>query len=223
MPHVPLHVTDAFKNKSELGLYGDVIMELDWSVGQIRKALTEEGILNNTLFIFTSDNGPQIGSSGALRGRKAQTWEGGQRVPAIISWPDSITGGSVSNEVVSTLDLFPTILANTKGSIEQHNNYNFDGRDISAHLFDPGLGLPDSPFFYYNRNGQPEAVRLGKWKLHIAKELGWNKEMYGTFKTALYNLDTDIGEQINLAEKHPEIVIKLSEIIRNFDQSLNQD
>ena len=115
MPHYPLHPSPAFKGKSDLGIYGDVIMELDWSAGEIVKTLKEEGIYENTIFIFTSDNGPAAGSALPLRGRKAQTWEGGQRVPGIISWPGTIPAGIVSDQFVSTMDLFPT-LAKISGS-----------------------------------------------------------------------------------------------------------
>ena len=104
MPHLPLHASPAFRGKSELGLYGDVIMELDWSAGEIVKALKAEGIYENTIFIVTSDNGPRVGSAKPLRGLKAETWEGGQRVPGIISWPANISAGQINHEMISTLD-----------------------------------------------------------------------------------------------------------------------
>jgi len=122
MPHTPLHVSDAFRGKSELGLYGDVIMELDWSVGEIVKTLKTSGKYENTIIVFTSDNGPEKGAATPLRGMKAETWEGGQRVPGIITWPKEIPKSIVSHEVVTTLDLYPT-LANIVGyDIKENEN-----------------------------------------------------------------------------------------------------
>jgi arylsulfatase A len=221
MPHVPLHVSEQFKDSSEAGLYGDVIMELDWSMGEIVKALEQEGERDNTIIIFTSDNGPQLGSAGPLRGKKAETWEGGQRVPGIISWPQYIAGGKVSHQVISTLDLFPTLLKQA-GVLERYEKrITLDGRDISAHLKDTEEMLPDHPFYYYNRNGRLEAVRLGKWKLHIAKELGWDKKTNGSFETALYDLSEDPGEQVNRANEHPEVVKMLHDMMLQFDATLD--
>ncbi len=221
MPHLPLHASPAFKGKSELGLYGDVIMELDWSAGEIIKALKEEGIFENTIFIFTSDNGPRVGSALPLRGKKAETWEGGQRVPGIISWPDKIPVGQVNHTMVSTLDLFPT-LAKLSGA-EIPGGLVMDGLDISDLLTGAdSTQLPDRPFLYYARNGKPEAVRLGKWKLHIAKTIGWNKKEQGDFEPALYDLTNDIAEKNNLAKAHPDLVKELTKLMTDFDSSLDR-
>ncbi|MDX1284860.1 MAG: sulfatase [Draconibacterium sp.] len=211
MPHVPLHASENFNGKSELGIYGDVIMELDWSMGEIIKTLKEEGIYENTMVVFTSDNGPSKGSALPLRGKKATTWEGGQRVPGIISWPDRIPAKKVCNELVNTMDLFPTfekiIQAENSGQVE------FDGIDISELLENPeSTSLAERPFYYYSRDGKCEAIRLGKWKLHIDKTRGWNSEE--EFPISLYNLENDISEQNNLAEKYPEIVKKLENLIK---------
>lgn len=135
MPHVPLHASPKFEGKSELGLYGDVIMELDWSAGEIIKTLKEEGIYDNTIIIFTSDNGPHLGSAKPLRGTKTHTWDGGQRVPGIITWPGKIPSGQESNQFVSTLDLFPT-LAKIAGANIPHDLI-MDGMDISEFLLAP--------------------------------------------------------------------------------------
>ncbi|WP_242130851.1 sulfatase family protein [Aestuariivivens marinum] len=219
MPHTPLHVSEQFSGKSTLGLYGDVIMELDWSMGEIVSALKEEGIYENTIIIFTSDNGPQIGSAKPLRGKKAQTWEGGQRVPGIMSWPKKIPKGTVSSEMVTTLDVFPTLAKVVGANIETLKG--LDGDDISAFITRPNsVKLKERPFYYYARNGDLEAVRLGDWKLHISKSLGWNAKEDGEFQTALYNLKTDIGEQHNIAEKHPAIVDRLKQIMIVFDAEL---
>lgn len=219
MPHEPLYASPKFKGKSEKGIYGDVIMELDWSAGEIIKALKAEGIYENTIFIFTSDNGPQIGSAKPLRGQKAQTWEGGQRVPAIITWPLGIPKGKVSNEMLSTLDLFPTLARITNSKLPK--DIILDGMDVSSFLTDPEIkNLPERPFFFYARNGKPEAIRLGKWKLHLAKSRGWDEKSNGTFPVSLYNLEVDMAEENNLANKFPEIVTKLKNMLNAFDESL---
>ncbi|MDT0552673.1 sulfatase family protein [Urechidicola vernalis] len=217
MPHEPLYVSEKFEGKSDLGLYGDVIMELDWSMGQIVKALKEEGIYENTIIIFTSDNGPRIGSAKPLRGMKAETWEGGHRVPGIISWPNNIPKNEVINAVVSTLDLFPTLL-DIAGIREMPN---LDGRNIKKFLSNPSkLELQDEPIFFYGRNGEMEAVRYGKWKLHIAKARGWNKKKDGSFPVSLYDLDIDISESTDVSKQHSEIVEKLKKLIKEFENSL---
>jgi arylsulfatase A len=221
MPHLPLHASPAFKGKSELGLYGDVIMELDWSAGEIIKALKEEGIYDNTIFIFTSDNGPRVGSAKPLRGIKAQTWEGGQRVPGIITWPSKIPAGIVNDEMVSTLDLFPT-LANISGAAIPQT-LTMDGKDLSELLINPSTTrLEERAFFFYARNGKPEAVRLGKWKLHVNKTIGWNQKLDGEFQISLYDLHNDIAEKQNLAAQFPKVVKRLSLLIDEFDEKLNE-
>lgn len=223
MPHTPLYVSEDFEGKSELGLYGDVIMELDWSLGEIVKALKEEGIYDNTVLLFTSDNGPvtQVGgSSGPLRGRKSQTWEGGQRVPAIMSWPDGIPKGRICSEPVSTLDLLPTFANITQSELPY--NLVIDGTDISSLLNDPeGFKLPERPFFYYSRIGEVEAVRLGDWKLHILKVNGWEPEHESdTFPVSLYNIRENIQENRNLVDEFPEKVSEMAALISDFKKNL---
>ena len=214
MPHLPLYVSEDFEGVSEKGLYGDVISELDWSAGEILKTLKEEGVYENTIFIFTSDNGPRAGSAFPLRGMKATTWEGGQRVPGIISWPARIDGGTVCSEFVSTLDLMPTI-ASVAG-LNIPDEHISDGIDISKYLINPaGELLPERPFFYFGRDGDIEAIRLGDWKLHISKRGIEN------FEPALYNLREDISESVNLADAKPEIVERLRSLIDAFNESLN--
>ena len=219
MPHLPLHVSPPFKGKSKKGLYGDVIMELDWSCGEIIRILKEEGIYDNTIFIFTSDNGPAAGSAKPLRGKKAQTWEGGQREPGIIVWPDKIPKGIVSDQFTSTLDLFPTLAKITGAKIP--DDLILDGIDISEFLQSPEVvKLPERPFYYYARNGKVEAIRLGKWKLHTEKSLGWDVNADGVFHESLYNLDLDISEKNNVAKQNPEIVEKLTSMMKKFDANL---
>jgi arylsulfatase A-like enzyme len=221
MPHTPLYASEKFFGKSEKGIYGDVIMELDWSAGEIVKTLKEEGIFDNTIFIFTSDNGPRIGSAKPLRGLKAETWEGGQRVPAIISWPNKIPKGSVSDEMMTALDLYPT-LAQIAGATLSANQ-PVDGNDISLLWENPGTSyLTERPFYYYARNGDIEAMRLGKWKLHIKKSIGWNTNKDGEFEVELYDLDNDVSEHTNLASEFPDVVKTLSQQLIDFDASLKQ-
>lgn len=222
MPHLPLHVSDEFKGKSELGLYGDVIEELDWSAGQVLQALKDEGLDENTLVIFTSDNGPVIrpnaGSAGPLRGGKASTWEGGQRVPCIMRWPGQIPAGSICQEVVSALDFFPTFAVITSTSLSEEQRV--DGQNILQLLQKPvSTPSPHEAIYYYARNGGIEAVRSGKWKLHTVKTIGWDKKQ-GAFPVSLYDLETDIGETNNLAGQHPEIVDRLKKKMMNFDVEL---
>ncbi len=222
MPHIPLHASPAFKGKSKKGLYGDVIMELDWSAGEIMKTLKEEGIYENTIFIFTSDNGPQVGSAKPLRGKKAQTWEGGQRVPGIIMWPDKIPAGKISDQFVNTMDLFPTLAKITGGKIPK--NLIMDGLDISGFLQHPETTkLPDRPFYFYARNGEVEAIRFGKWKLHDRKSIGWNANTNGDFPVSLYNLEIDVEEKNNVAKQFPEVVKKLTQLMKEFDASLEKE
>ncbi|MDO6602826.1 sulfatase family protein [Arenibacter palladensis] len=209
MPHGPLHVSPRFRGASELGLYGDVIMELDWSVGEIINTLKEEGIYDNTILIYTSDNGPDIGSADPLRGKKGQTWEGGQRVPGIITWPNKIIKGRTNNQMVSTLDLFPTLAHITESKIPE--DLMLDGLNISNLLFQlENEILPDRPFYYYARNGELESVRYGKWKLHKKKSIGWNFAKEGKFPVSLYDLEIDKEEKNNLADQYPRIVKKIT-------------
>ncbi|WP_034042118.1 sulfatase family protein [Wocania ichthyoenteri] len=216
MPHTPLYASEQFLGKSKLGLYGDVIMELDWSAGEIVKALKEAGIYENTIIVFTSDNGPEIGSANPLKGHKAQTWEGGQRVPGIITWPNKIPSGIVSSEMVTTLDLFPTFVSICNANFNESKD--LDGDNILEFLMYPkAISLGERSLYFYGRNGELEAVRHGKWKLHILKSLGWNLEKEGEFQVALYNLENDIEEQVNVANKNPELVKKLKQQILDFD------
>ena len=222
MPHKPLHASPEFKGKSKLGLYGDVIMELDWSAGEIVRTLKKEGIYENTIIIFTSDNGPAVGSAKPLRGKKAQTWEGGQRVPGIIVWPQKISPGIVSDQFVSTIDLFPTLAKISGAKIPEE--LIIDGIDISEFLLSPETKkLLERPFYFYARNGEVEAVRLGKWKLHIEKSIGWDINLNGVFPVSLYNLELDITEKNNVANQFPNIVKKLTNMVKEFDAEISKE
>ena len=212
MPHVPLFVSGKFKGKSKRGLYGDVIEEIDWSVGRILKTLKELGIDEKTLVLFTSDNGPWLGkkhhggSALPLRDGKFTTYEGGMREPTIMRWPGEIPEGKVCGEVCGTIDLLPTF-ARLAGA-EPPADRVIDGKDIWPLISGrPRAKSPHKAFFYY-RGNKLEAVRSGRWKLHRKK------------KTALYDLEIDISEKNNLAAGHPKIVKRLTGVMEKFDREL---
>lgn len=223
MPHVPLYVSDQFKGKSKAGLYGDVIMEIDWSVGEILAALRRNGLDDRTLVIFTSDNGPWLlygnhaGSALPLREGKGTMFDGGVRVPCIARWPGRIPSGVVSSEIATTMDLLPT-LARLAGT-EPPNDRLLDGRDIWPLLSgQPGAQTPHEAFYYYwGRDLQ--AVRSGKWKLHFPHAYPKPQPPGGDGRPgkyaslqigpALFDLDADIGERTNVAADHPDIVARL--------------
>ncbi|WP_231739964.1 sulfatase family protein [Thalassoglobus polymorphus] len=225
MPHVPLFVSEKFKNKSEQGQYGDVIMEIDWSVGQILERLKQHGIDENTLVIFTSDNGPWMsygnhaGSAKPLREGKGTAWEGGVRVPCIMRWPGKIPAGTTCNELAATIDLFPTIAKLINGKLPAHA---IDGKDIWPLMSgEKGATTPHEYYCYYWGN-ELQCIRSGDWKLHFPHRYrsltgepgndglpnGYSQEKTGL---ALYNLSDDIGEKNDVKEQHPEVVAKLKE------------
>jgi arylsulfatase A len=229
MPHVPIASSHHFEGKSEFGLYGDVIEEIDWSVGLILDHLEILGLEDNTIVIFASDNGAQEwsgeggwvwtadqigrpargevtyphGSNGSLRGAKNSTWEGGMRVPFIIRWPGNIPAGSVSNELTTAMDLFPTI-ARIVGT-DLPDDRIIDGHDIWPIL--SGEENAESPYeaFYYYRDDRLQAVRSGKWKLHVYRPNEGRTQI-------LYDLESDIGETADVSEQYPEVVERLEEL-----------
>ncbi len=215
MPHVPLYPGSRFQGTSRRGVYGDVIEELDWSAGRFMDVLKEEGLAENTLLFFTSDNGPWIikdeegGSSGLLRDGKGSTWEGGMRVPALAWWPGSIPEGSINYFQTSTLDLFTTSLGLAGAEIP--TDRIIDGRDIRPYLFDENPEMvEEKPFFYY---GSPEnvifAVRKGPWKLHVQTYSQTGIDYFDGELPLLFHLDHDPSEQYNLASEFPEIIEEL--------------
>jgi len=217
MPHVPLYASPNFKGKSARGLYGDVIEEIDWSMGEILKTLESLGIDDNTLVVFTSDNGPwnlkngNGGSALPLRGHKFETLEGGMRVPMIAQWKGKIKAGSVIEEVASTIDLLPTIAYLTDAELSEKP---IDGKNIWTLLSgDEKAKSPHSKSgFYYYKETTLEAVRQGDWKLRITKDC-----------VALYNLKDDISENNNVAAAHPKIVKKLQKMMKKFDADLKEN
>jgi arylsulfatase A-like enzyme len=223
--HVPLFAGAAFKGKAAGGLYADVVRELDWSAGEILKALKANGVDDQTLFIFTSDNGPWLsygdhaGSAGPLREGKGTSWEGGVRVPFLARWPGKIPAGRVSNVPAMTIDLLPTIagLANAGAPARP-----VDGRDVwSIIRGDTNATSPhDAYYFYYNTN-ELQALRSGRWKLilpHSYRTLGDQPRATGgvpmKYRTAragleLYDLETDVGEAHDVSARNPDVVSRL--------------
>ncbi len=225
MPHVPLGASEAFRGRSRRGLFGDVIEELDWSAGQILKTLKELDIDNNTLVVFTSDNGPWIegylgdygGSAAPLRGWKMSAWEGGPRVPCIMRWPGKIPANQVCHEMVTTMDLLPTFAGFAGAKLREDRV--IDGRDISSLMAgDPRAKPPHEAFYFYNYL-RLNAVRSGKWKLVLPRPArppgtGWSGRMIDAVeKTQLYDLEADIEERQDIADQHPQVVARLLKLI----------
>jgi len=221
MPHVPLYVSSEFEGTSEGGLYGDVIEEMDWSVGVILDTLKERGIDDNTLVIFTSDNGPWLvkgehgGKAGPLRHGKGTTFEGGMRVPCIMRWPAVVEAGRVETAPAITLDFLPTFARITGAEIP--GDRVIDGQDISGLLSGNGKRARDE--FYYFHGGELRAYRSGKWKI----KRPFKGKIYGQpeeHPLLLTDLENDPGETVNLADKHPDIVAEMEKQMDAFWESL---
>jgi arylsulfatase A-like enzyme len=211
MPHLPYDVTPRFKGKSAGGLYGDVVECLDWSTGEILDALVRLGLDERTIVVFTSDNGPDKGSTGSagpLRGQKHTVFEGGMRVPCVMWGPGRIPAGATCGEVASTIDLLPTFAALAGG--KPPADRAIDGRDIRALLFgESGAKSPREAFFFHDGNGALRAVRSGRWKLHVSPRI------------ALYDLGAEIGEQTDVAAAHPDAVGRLRGMIDAFGAEIS--
>jgi arylsulfatase A len=233
MAHVPLFVSDKFKGKSEQGLYGDVMMEIDWSVGQILSTLKRLDIDEKTLVIFCSDNGPWLsygdhaGLAKPLREGKGTSFDGGQREPTVMHMPGKIPAGTVCNEPASTMDILPTIAKLTGAELPAHR---IDGKDVWPLITGvPGARSPHEAFFYY-RSFALEAVRSGKWKLHLPHSYrtlagrpggtGGKPARYEQAKIgpALFDLVSDIGEQHDVSARHPAIVKRLMALVDEMRQ-----
>ncbi len=209
-PHVPLFASADFKGKSRAGIFGDAVEELDWSVGEVLKTLRGEGLAENTLVVFSSDNGPwlvmnnQGGSAGLLRDGKGSTWEGGMRVPGIAWMPGKIKP-AVTTQMASVLDLYPTAL--TLAGAESPTGVTLDGTDLSPVLFE-AKSLAERPFFYY-RGNDIFACRIGEWKAHYQTQSGYGQPRPDVHATPqLYHLGVDPSEKRNVAAAHPEVVAK---------------
>ena len=228
--HVPLHPGAAFRGKSGNGLYGDWVEEVDWSVGRVLETLKELHLDTNTLVLFTSDNGPWLiqgknaGVATPLRGGKATTWEGGMREPTIAWWPGKIPAKTVCDAVASEMDVLPTFVRLAAGRVPSDNK--IDGKDIWPLLSAESKTSPHDALYYFNGT-KLQAVRSGPWKLAIAWQAtgkGFGPPARASFdKPRLYNLDSDIGEQVNVAAEHPEIVTRLQDYILQMDADLGRN
>lgn len=239
MPHVSLAVSDKFKGKSEQGLFGDVMMELDWSVGEILKTLRENGLEENTLIILTSDNGPwanygnHAGSAGGLREAKATTFDGGNRIPCIMYWKGRITAGSTCNKLASHIDLFPTFAELSGAPLPEQK---IDGVSLVPLLKGDLTANPRESFVYYFNKNDLEAVTDGHYKLvfpHRYVTYGayapGNDGMPGKLtnlditKCELYDLRRDPGERYDVLSQYPEVAVKLMKIAHQMREELGDN
>ena len=226
MVHVPLFVSKKFEGKSGAGLFGDVMMEVDWSVGQIIEALNKNGLTENTLVIFTSDNGPWLsygdhaGSAAPLREGKGTMFAGGCRVPTVMSWPGKIPADSTCDELSSTIDVFPTVAKLIDAKLPEHK---IDGKDIRPLMFgEENAKSPHEVFYCYYKAGELHAVRDRQFKLHFPHSYRTmngrpggtngkpNRYEQAKIGLELFDLKNDVSESTNVAEKHPDVVKRLS-------------
>jgi arylsulfatase A len=232
MPHVPLGVSGRFQGKTSRGAYGDVIEEIDWSVGEVLKALKAHDLERDTLVIFASDNGPWLsygehaGSAEPLREGKATCWEGGVRVPCIMRWPGHLPEGTQSDAMLMTIDVFPTIAKLVGGALPDHG---VDGRDVWPLIVgEPGATNPHEAYLFYYETNELHAVTSGdgRWKLQLPHRYPTlagrpggkggrpaNYEQREILKAELYDLENDPGETTDVAARHEDVMRRLMEIV----------
>ena len=229
--HVPLHPGDAFRGKSKNGLYGDWVEEVDASTGRVLDTLRELKLSENTLVLFTSDNGPWLiqgkegGIAGPLRGGKGGTYEGGMREPTIAWWPGHVPPGATCDAIAGEIDVLPTFVTLAGGTLPTDNK--IDGVNILPLLLGQSTESPRGVQYYFDGN-LLQAVRQGPWKLAIKRQREFNrpkgeapsKTPEKPFTQTLYNLDTDIGEKDNVAAEHPDVVRQLNELAQKMDKDL---
>jgi arylsulfatase A-like enzyme len=238
MPHVPLAASARFRGKSEVGLLGDVLMELDWSVGEVMRALDQEKLSSRTLLIVTSDNGPWLifgdhaGSSGGFKEGKQTTWEGGTRVPCLIRWPGKVAAGGVSGQLLTNMDILPTVVELTGAAPPKKK---IDGLSFAALLLGKTDQGPREVFYYYYDRNNLRAVRQGNWKLvlpHTSNAIAQGTRGKGGFpgknaqvevSQGLYNLTHDPGEQFDVQELYPEKVRQLLALAEEARADLGDD
>jgi arylsulfatase A-like enzyme len=239
MPHVPINASPAFKGKSKQGLYGDVMMEIDWSVGEILKTLKESGLDKNTLVIFTSDNGPWLnfgnhaGSSGGLREGKGVSFEGGVRVPCIMRWKGTVPEGLVCNQLASTIDILPTVAAICDVKLPKNP---IDGFNLQPILRGDMESQPRKYFYYYYRKNDLQAVRRDHWKLVLPHkgrsyvgQLPGNDGFPGSapedfpYPQGLYDLRRDPAEAYDVQKLYPEILEELLKVAETAREDLGDD
>src|SRR5213593_30764 len=209
-PHIPLAASSRFLGKSGLGIYGDAVMEVDWSAGQISNFLKSADLDTQTLVLFSSDNGPWYqGSAGGLRGRKGETWDGGMRMPMIAKFPGRIPPGRVSYGMATAMDIFPTVAGLTRSTPANPS----DGVDLWPNLIDEKNVVPHDVFLYMN-GWDVQCARLGKWKLHVSRNTSppWvpapdpGVRNLPLPRPELYDLYRDVDESYNVADQNPEVV-----------------
>jgi arylsulfatase A-like enzyme len=236
MVHVPIAASSKFRGKSGAGLFGDVMEEVDWSVGEVMKELKKDGLSDKTLVIFTSDNGPWLtfgnhaGNTGGLREGKGTAWDGGLKVPAIMVWPGKIKPGTVCNKLLTTMDILPTLVGFCKAT---RPDKKIDGVDMSKVLLGDENENPRKMFVYYYDKDNLKAIRNQNWKLVfpcISQTYGSPATIgrdgfpgkYGTdsVQLGLYNLLTDPGEDRDVKDQYPEVVKQLNEIAEKYRHEL---
>ena len=236
MPHVPIAVSDKFKGKSGAGLYGDVIMEADWSVSEVMRALRDEGLEENTLVVFTSDNGPWLtygnhaGSAVPFREGKMTTWEGGVREACIVRWPGVVPAGTVNHSLATTIDLLPTFASITGAPLPANK---IDGINITKLFTTTKQRKLRKYFYYYYGANNLQAVRSGQWKLvfphrYLTIDTPGQDGLTGkghrdTTGLALYNLSNDPGETKNVLNEYPAVVRRLQLIAGRARKDLGDD
>jgi arylsulfatase len=235
-PHVPLFVSEKFKGKSKRGLYGDVIMEIDWSAGQILDALKKNGLDDNTIVIFTSDNGPWLaygnhaGSALPLREGKGTGWDGGQRVPFIMKYPNKIKAGQISDTPMMAIDLLPTIAEVTESQLPEKT---IDGKSAWKLLSGESNKSPQKAYFFYYRVNELFGVRYGKWKMYFPHRyrtmngqepgkdgLPGDYRMIDMEEIELYDIESDISETNNVAKNNPEVVAEIKVLANEMRSKL---
>ncbi|MBI1345205.1 sulfatase-like hydrolase/transferase [bacterium] len=233
MPHVPLFVSEKFAGRDPRGLFAEVIAEIDWSVGEILRAVQRCGLDEQTLVIFTSDNGPWLsygnhaGSAAPLREGKGTSWEGGVRVPCVVRWPGHVPAGTASNELLGTIDILPTIAHLAQADLP---SAKIDGKNIWPVLSDPEKEKSPHEVFWFYWGAELQAIRSGDWKLHFPHSyrslISPGKDglpgPYQQLQTelALYNLHEDVGELQNRVADEPDIVRHLTELAGQARQEL---
>jgi arylsulfatase A len=234
-PHQPLFASEKFKDKSRVGIYGDVVEEIDWSVGEVLNSLKRNGIEKNTIVFFTSDNGPWYnGSPGGLRGRKGQSYEGGFRVPLIVRWPGRIRPGSVCSEPAMNIDLFPTLLS--LAGLELPEDRIIDGKNIYGLLTGKEKRSPHQVLFFYHYE-ELEGVRTGRWKYfrnisHYVWPQPVDKKttLFGRIAKGnfgdwpnLYDFEYDRGENYNVYARYPAIGHRLEKIMADWEREIRRN
>jgi arylsulfatase A-like enzyme len=224
-PHIPLFASETFQDTSKRGLYGDVVQEIDWSVGKILKTIKKQGIAKNTFVFFTSDNGPWLsediegGSAGLLRGGKGTCWEGGMREPAIAWWPGTIKKGQVTTALASSMDLFTTSLK--LGEAQLPGDRKIDGKDLTPLLKGKDKKIRNTLFYY--RGDELYAVRKGPWKAHfitVENRYEPNQKVTHHDTPLLFNVEEDPSEKYNIAGQHPDILKELKALAEEHQKEL---